>query len=74
MIELNKYRHHLPVIKYWCDSRKKRPIDGISEIAIATNIPIIAICYFIGELYGFDDELNTKIKRLKEFYKEDVLE
>ena len=46
----------------------KNPIELIGEMSAATFVPIIAVCYFIGELKGFTPELDAKIKRLMKFY------
>lgn len=68
-IDLNKYRVNIPVIKAWIKQKHgQNPIDFASELAVATNVPIIVVFHYIGEIIGFSDELNDKIEKLKKFY------
>lgn len=43
-------------------------MEFIGNLAIITGVPIIVVACYMGELYGFTDELNNKIKRLMDFY------
>lgn len=43
-------------------------MEFIGNLAIITGVPIIIVACYMGELYGFTDELNNKIKRLMDFY------
>lgn len=64
------YRINIPSIKQATielDPDERYAI--ISTIAVSTHVPIIAVCYFMGELYGFDDRLTSFIERLKIFYR-----
>lgn len=74
MIDLNTYRHSCkPQIKAWCDARPdKVPADMLSEIALATSCPLIAVGYYIQELYGPNVTLDTTIQRLIKWYNETV--
>ncbi len=65
-IDLDKYRSmNIKNIEKILESR---PEISISELTLATNIPIIAICHFYGELKGFNTALLEQIERLKKFY------
>lgn len=69
VLDCNKYRLSFKDIQYYSKNKKdKELIDSISMIAIATNVPIIIVCYYIGELYGFDSILKSMIQRLRKFY------
>ena len=43
-------------------------MEFIGMLAVSTDVPIIIVCCYIGELYGFTDDLNQKIEDLKKFY------
>ena len=44
------------------------PQNAAGVIAVATGCPIVAVLCFIGELYGFSDEINKAIDRIVKFY------
>lgn len=68
-LDLNHYRVNIPTVKSWIISRPEtNPEDMIGEMSVATNVPIIAICYYVGEIVGFTPELEARIERLKTFY------
>lgn len=73
--DLNAYRHTVkPQIKSWCNYKSQEdPHSMIGALAVATDCPIVAICYFVAELYGMTNELQTKIQRLEHFYKVDAV-
>jgi hypothetical protein len=71
--DLGAYRYTIkPVIKEWIDY-KGRDKHTESMLSISTGCPIVVVCYFIGELYGFDTELINRINRLEKFYKVDKI-
>jgi hypothetical protein len=77
-LDLNTYRHSVkPVVKIFCDRNKRDAANAVpvhellGRIAVATSCPIIAVGYYVGELYGFSDELNEKLRKLEEFYRID---
>lgn len=68
-IDANKYRINVKAIKLMLDKKKpEERFSHIGKVALASGVPIIIVCYYVGELYGFTDELNQKIDRLKKFY------
>lgn len=40
----------------------------VSQIAVATGVPIVIVASYIGEEYGFSDALTSQIDRVKSFY------
>jgi len=69
MIDLDYYRINLPWIKSFLDAKPGwKYQEVVGWIAMGRDIPIIAVSYFIGELYGFTDEINAKIESDKRFY------
>lgn len=68
-LDLNDFRIQVPYIKSWLDNKPGWKLhEEIGSLALATGVPIVAVGHYIGELYGFTPELNTKIKRDMEFY------
>lgn len=70
MIDLNKYRNsNFEYIRVCLDNKPTAPLkELVSEIAIGTGVPVIAVSHFIGEIRGFTPELLASIERLKKFY------
>ena len=67
----NDYSVHKPYIKMWIDN-KGAEFDYLHElayIAIGTGVPVIVVSYIIGELYGFTDEIKSKIESDMVFYR-----
>jgi hypothetical protein len=63
------YSIQKPYIKIWLDNKPNfNYLAEVGPIALATNTHIIIVSYFIGELYGFTDEIRDKIKRDMNFY------
>jgi hypothetical protein len=71
ILNANDYRINIKSIKLLFDTKEEysKKLDFIGSVAIATAVPIVVVCYYMGELYGFTDELNAKIDRLRQFYK-----
>jgi hypothetical protein len=53
------------------DKTEEERYQAISMLAVATHAPVIVVCCYLGELYGFWPELKALLKRLMEFYKVD---
>ncbi len=69
IIDLNVYRRSiLPQVKLWCDAKEGNPKDHIADISLATSCPIVAVAYYVSELYGTTPELEEYIKKLVDFY------
>lgn len=50
------------------DKTPQERYDFIGNLALITNVPIIIVACYVGELYGFNPQLNAFIERMKEFY------
>lgn len=68
-LDADKYRINIPNIIYLTkDQTPEERIKYLGRVAVATSVPIIIVCTYIGEVYGFSDELNALVDRLKLFY------
>lgn len=70
-IDLDKYRNQIPFIKYLMDKAKpeERLTRTLSEIAPAIHCPIIAVAYYVAEIYGMSPETQLVIDKLKTYYR-----
>lgn len=50
------------------DKTDKERIDFIKVLSISTGIHLVICCVYVGELYGFSEELIQYMERLKQFY------
>ena len=50
------------------DKTEQERYEAIGPIAVAYGVPIIVVCCYVGELYGFSTRLLDFIDRLKVFY------
>jgi len=77
ILEISKYRDNNiktleMFIKNKCDYWHEKRI--IAEFAVATNVPIVAVCYLYKELKGTNSELDEYTNKLIQFYKyEEIL-
>lgn len=68
-LDADIYRVNIPSIKLLTEDKSPTErLKYIGNIALITGVPIIIVSYYIGEIYGFSDELEAKIKKLMEFY------
>lgn len=69
--DLDLYRRTIiPIIVGWCQFRPdETPISQIGAIAIGTECPIVAVAYFVEEVFGTSEELKAYIEILEKFYK-----
>jgi exopolysaccharide biosynthesis predicted pyruvyltransferase EpsI len=44
-------------------------LDHIGIVSVVTNVPIIVVCNYYGEVFGFNNQLNDFITELCTFYK-----
>lgn len=71
-MDCNNFRGRFEDVKAIFLSKLER--DGaeishaITETAVGTGIPIIVVCHFVGEFYGYTDEVKKKIKNISDFY------
>ena len=69
ILNANKYRINIPKIQSLIDNKpEEKYVIYIGAIALATNVPIIVVACYVGELYGFTEELRNYISRLMQFY------
>lgn len=70
IVFLGRYRTNIPFIKTIYDREIKRHTVEriISECAVSTGVPVIAVTFYVGELYGFTPEIYTMIEKFKTFY------
>lgn len=71
IIDLSKYRKVIkPIVKLFVDRNPdKDKCDIVGEIAIYTNCHIVAVCYYMAELYGMSEDLQKTKDSLEKFYK-----
>jgi hypothetical protein len=72
VLNCDSYRVNVPDIEAL--SQKKTPEERIKQIgtlAVITGVPIIVVCHYLGELWGYTPELTARIEKLMEFYKVD---
>lgn len=68
-LDANDYRINVPyILNLTQDKNSEEIYDLIGSISVSTSVPIIIVCCYIGELYGFSNKLNAFIDRLKAFY------
>lgn len=70
ILNLNDYRIQVKEIKTFLDAKtegwKYKEVVGVLALYCTTHI--VAVSHYIGELYGFTDEIRSKIKKDSEFY------
>ena len=70
MIDLDHYRIQVEVIRKFLDYKNIWDYkEEVSMLALYCGTPIIAISYFIAELYGMTDEIRAKIESDCQFYR-----
>jgi hypothetical protein len=70
-INCNDYSHSLKISNaaaLLLDSDKVPQMGKIGSVAVATQIPIIAVAHYFGKTYGYSSQLYGYIGRLCEFY------
>ena len=68
-----QYRLSLPSIKAVFEANKNRTLgEKISLAAVASNVPLIIVCFFYKELYGDSEELKNLAERIIKFYRYDM--
>lgn len=69
IIKLGLYRSNFNYIKTLYEQQKPEKIaPWVSLISVTTSIPVIVVYWYMGEIIGFTDEINTAISRLKGDY------
>lgn len=68
-LDADMYRLNVPSIRLITeDKTPAERLTFIGNMAIITGVPIIVVACYMGEIYGFSDELKAKIAKLMEFY------
>jgi hypothetical protein len=72
IVDIDKYRVNCDWLKSFFERQKLKPTYDADKqiilVSVTSQIPIIAVTYFYGEYYGFDDFIINKIKVLTDFY------
>lgn len=69
-IDLDDYRVQVEEIRKFLSTKNDWIYkEQVGMLAIYCSTPIIAVSYYIAELYGMTDEIRDKIDRDSEFYK-----
>lgn len=69
-LNADEYRINVEVIGQLTDGMDEEERLGyIANLALITSVPIILICTYLGELYGFSEVLLARQARLMDFYK-----
>jgi len=68
-LNADSYRINIPFVKLLTqDLTPEKRLTYVSNVAVATGVPIIIICCYVGELYGFSISLVNLIHSLMKFY------
>jgi hypothetical protein len=68
-LDVSRYKDSEPTLKRIIANNIDKELDDILQIlSISTGIHILGIAYMYGNLYGFTEELNNKIKSFQNFY------
>lgn len=71
-LKVNNYLNSLNSIKTIVVNNPHKAIEEqISIAAVATNVPIVAVCYLYESSFGISDELNSIRDKLIKFYRYD---
>jgi len=69
VLDANSYRVNTATIRLLTEDKSpKERLNYAGNISIVTNVPIIVVVCYLGEMYGFSDELNEKLASLMSFY------
>lgn len=70
-LDISSVRHTVkPLVKQWIDRTGLDKLETeLSELPLSTSCHILAICQFIGELYGWNDELKASFDRKLMYYR-----
>jgi hypothetical protein len=69
ILDADHYRINIPHIKELTKKLKdEERVKFAGVLAVATGVPIIICCAYLGEIYGFSEKLLAFMERLKIFY------
>lgn len=73
-IDILKYKNNLEVIKNYLNSNKSLSFnDKMTNISVATYIPLIVVAHYIMKIEGPSIEFEEAVNRLTNFYKYDEI-
>ncbi len=68
-LDLNTYSINRPYIQQWYrESVDKDISNAVSILASATQTPCIALCFYLAEDIGYNEEIVKIMDRLVQFY------
>ncbi len=75
IIDLNRYRHVIkPILKQWVENYPDRDkFEVLETVAQMNSCPLIAVAFYLEELYGQTDKLDKYIARLIDYYQVEVI-
>jgi hypothetical protein len=69
ILDANAYRVNIPSIRLLTEDKSyDERMSYVGNISVITGVPIIVVLAYIGEIYGFTDEINKKMESLMNFY------
>lgn len=75
ILKLSHYSIQKEFIKNWLDSRPDWIYENeVGPIAVASHTHIVAVSHFIGQLYGYTDNIKNKIIRDMKFHNVDEVD
>ena len=70
LVDLSLYSTNKTFVQTWyLNQDSLKPNEAAARMAVATNVPVIACAFFIGEVSGWPPEVLTSIERLIDFYR-----
>lgn len=68
-LDCDAYRINVKSFKILLDSKtEEERLEYIGALAISSQVPIIVVACYVGELYGFTDSLKRMIAKWAAFY------
>lgn len=70
-LDVSKYARVKHTIKFFLENYPNKDLEStVTEIAVASETPIVAVCYHYAEVIGkMTPELKAIIVRISDFYK-----
>lgn len=73
-LDSNRFKASIPSLQRIYELNKHKDVPTlVSELSIATHIPVLAVCLWIQKLYGTSEALETQIKSLIHFYRYEII-
>ena len=69
ILDADSYRVNIPYIALLTENlTDEERVNLRNVLAITTGVPIVIVCVYLGELYGFTDRVKTSIEKLSSYY------